>query len=155
MKESSGGFKLYNVIFPVWMLLLVPSVWLVVFPGNFIIDSLVLIAAMCYLKIEDKKAWYKKYIFKIFAFGMISDILGSLFLLLVLYITAWLNIDVITVDGFLYTVPALILAAVMIYVFNYYVTFKKEENPVRRQMSLIFAIVTAPYTFLIPISWIY
>ena len=155
MKESSGGFKLYNVIFPVWMLLLFPAVWLVVFPGNFIIDSLVLIAAMFYLKIEDKKAWYKKHILKIFAFGMISDMIGSLFLLLVLYITGWLGIDVISADGVMYTVPALLLAALLIYVFNYYVTFKKAENPVRRQTSLIFAIVTAPYTFLIPISWMY
>ena len=53
--------KLYNIIFPVWMLWLFPIVWLIVIPGNFIIDSLVLLANMYVLKISNKKEFYKKY----------------------------------------------------------------------------------------------
>lgn len=37
--------KLYNVIFPVWFLWLVPPVILVVALGNFVVDSLVLFLA--------------------------------------------------------------------------------------------------------------
>jgi len=40
--------KLYNILFPLWMLLLFPQAWLIVLPGNFIIDSLVfLISSYC------------------------------------------------------------------------------------------------------------
>ena len=46
---------LYNVIFPFWMLLLIPQVWLIVLPGNFLIDSLVLIISMFALKMDNKK----------------------------------------------------------------------------------------------------
>ena len=33
--------------------------------------------------------------------------------------------------------------------------FKKDDKRTRLCFSLVFAIVTAPYTFLIPISWMY
>ena len=38
-----------------WMILLFPQIWLIVLPGNFIIDSIVLIISMILLKIADKK----------------------------------------------------------------------------------------------------
>ena len=57
--------KLYNVLFPFWMLLLFPQMWLIVLPGNFIIDSLVLLISMAVLKISDKKQWYNQHILKI------------------------------------------------------------------------------------------
>ena len=78
MKKLSGnkkkGTKLYNVLFPLWMLMLFPQVWLIVLPGNFIIDSLVLIISLFVLKISDKKSKYKKYILKIYGFGMLSEV---------------------------------------------------------------------------------
>ncbi len=43
---KNKDIKLYNVIFPFWMILLFPSVWFIVLPGNFIIDSLVLLISM-------------------------------------------------------------------------------------------------------------
>ena len=64
--KNKNSVKLYNVLFPFWMLLLFPQMWLVILPGNFIIDSLVLIIGMSALKIADKKQWYKKHILKIF-----------------------------------------------------------------------------------------
>ena len=60
--------KLYNVLFPIWLLMLFPVCWLFIIPGNFIIDSLVLIISMYALKINDKKQFYKKNILKIFIF---------------------------------------------------------------------------------------
>ena len=58
-------------------------------------------------------------------------------------------------DEWYLTVPALILSAVMIFVLNYYVTFRKVEKVLRLKMAILFAVVTAPYTFLIPSSWLY
>ena len=48
--------RLYNVIFPVWMLVLFPIMWLIVIPANFVVDSLVLIGCMYFLKIDNKKS---------------------------------------------------------------------------------------------------
>ena len=143
--------KLYNVLFPFWMLLLFPQLWLIVLPGNFIIDSLVLLVSLCILKIADKKQWYKKHIVKIFAFGMLSDIIGAAYMLFMMIV-----FEVGRMGDELYlTIPALIISSVLIFVFNYYVTFKKAEKELRFKFALIFAIVTAPYTFLVPSSWLY
>ena len=79
--NKSKQVKLYNVFFPIWMLILMPVVWWAVIPVNFIIDSAVLIGGMYWLKITEKKQFYKKNILKVFGFGMLADIIGSLCLL--------------------------------------------------------------------------
>ena len=140
---------LYNVIFPFWMLYLFPVMWLIIIPSNFLIDSLVLIISMFALKIADKKQFYKKHILKIFAFGMLSDIIGAAFM----FLTVWLEISTMADEWYL-LVPAIILSASAIFLFNYFFTFKKEDKNIRLKLSLIFAIITAPYTFVIPTSWI-
>lgn len=150
MGTNRKGVKLYNVLFPVWMLILFPQVWLIVLPGNFIIDSIVLLISMSALKIADKKKWYKSHILKIFAFGMLSDFIGALFML----VAVVLEISQ-TGDELYFTIPALLLSAFAIYALNYFVTFKKDDKITRHKSSLIFAIATAPYTFLIPLAWIY
>lgn len=143
--------KLYNVLFPFWMILMIPWLWLIVLPGNFIIDSIVLTVSMAILKVADKKQWYKRYIFKIFGFGMIADIIGSAYMLLMMMV-----FEVGTMGDELYlTLPALAISAILIFLFNYFFTFKKTDKSLRLKFSVIFATVTAPYTFLVPSSWIY
>lgn len=150
MNNKKNGVRLHNVLFPFWMLLLFPQVWLIVLPGNFILDSLVLIISMLVLKISEKKQWYKRYILPIYGFGMLSDLMGSAYMLLMVV----LEVGVMGDELYL-TVPALIISAVLIFVLNYFVTFKKIDKALRWKLSLIFAIVTAPYTFLVPSSWLY
>ena len=151
MNPKKNNIKLYNVLFPFWMLLLFPVTWLIVIPGNFLIDSLVLLVSLAVLKIEDKKQWYKRYILKIFAFGMLSDIIGSAYMLLMITV---FDVGHMGDEPYL-TIPGLLIAAVMIFVFNYFVTFRKVEKSLRVKLALIFAVVTAPYTFLVPSSWLY
>ena len=149
--NSQKNVKLYNVLFPFWMLMLFPVAWLVIFPGNFIIDSLVLILFLKILKIEEKKRWYCRYIFKVFAFGMLSDFFGAAYMFLLIA-----KFEVGTMGDELYlTLPALLMSAALIFVLNYFITFRKAERKQRLALSLIFTIVTAPYTFLIPSSWLY
>ena len=151
MNNKKNNIKLYNVLFPFWMLLLFPQVWLIVLPGNFIIDSLVLIISMLVLKISEKKQFYKQHILKIFGFGMLSDIIGSAYMFLLMW-----AFEVGSMGDELYlTLPALFISAVLIFVSNYFVTFKKTDKELRLKLSVIFAIVTAPYTFLVPSSWLY
>ena len=151
MCEKKRDVKLYNVIFPFWMIMLFPITWLVVLPGNFIIDSLVLYIGMKILNIESKKIWYKKHIFKIFCFGLLADAIGAAFML---FMMIGFQIDYGEYEFYL-TISALILSAIFIFIFNYYVTFRKADKNIRLRMALLFAIVTAPYTFLVPMSWMY
>lgn len=151
MNNKNNDVKLYNILFPFWMILLFPQIWLIVLPGNFIIDSIVLIISMFLLKIADKKQWYKRHIIKIFLFGMISDIIGAGYMLLLVIV-----VDVGRTGDELYlTAPALVISSVLIFILNYFITFKKSDKLLRLKLSIIFALVTAPYTFLIPSSWLY
>lgn len=149
--SEKKNVKLYNVLFPFWMLLLFPQVWIIVLPGNFIIDSLVLVISMFILKVADKKQWYKRHIIKIFLFGILSDIIGSAYMFL---LTVAFGIGQMGDELYL-TLPALLISSALIFVLNYFVTFKKEDKLLRLKFALIFAIITAPYTFLIPSSWLY
>lgn len=151
MCSTKNSVKLYNVLFPVWFLILLPQLWLIILPGNFIIDSLVLVVSMYALKVAEKKQWYKQHILKVFLFGMLSDIIGTAYLFLMAFV---FELGIMGDELYL-TGPALLFSAAMIFVFNYFITFKKDDQALRLRFSLIFAIATAPYTFLIPSSWIY
>lgn len=151
MNNKKNDIKLYNVLFPFWMLLLFPKLWLIVLPGNFIIDSLVLIISMFIFKIPYKKQCYKQHILNIYGLGLLSDIIGSAYMLLLM---AAFNVGRMGDELYL-TIPALIISAILIFAFNFFITFKNSEKALRLKMSLIFAIITAPYTFLVPSSWLY
>lgn len=149
MKKSE--IKLYNVLAPIWAVywLALPYAWFLILPGNFIIDSIVLMISMYALKMKDKMRYYWRHIFSVFALGLVCDLLGSACMLLV-------NIAFAShVDGdeLFLTIPGVIITSVLIYVANYYITFRKDEKSVRHKLSLTFAIATAPYLFLIPIAY--
>lgn len=143
--------KLYNVLFPVWMLMLIPTLWLVVLPGNFLIDSIVLLIAMRCLKLEQRKPFYWKHIFVVFGFGLLADVVGAAWMLVCAYVLEWGTYG----DELYLTVPAVLICAVCIFLLNYFVTFRKQDKAVRKKLALTFAIATAPYTFMIPSAWIY
>ena len=143
--------RLNNVLFPFWMLILFPPMWLLILPGNFIIDSLVLLVCMKVLKIEQRFNFYKSTILKIFCIGMFSDIIGSAYMFMMM-----VGFEIGNMGDELYlTLPALFISAILIFVLNYFISFRKCEKLIRLKMSLTFAIATAPYTFLVPSSWLY
>ena len=132
------------------MLMLIPTAWVAVLPINFIVDSLVLIIAAKKIGIFEK-GMYKKHILKVWIFGFVADLIGAAALLGAMYIFE----DVYQGDELIITLPAMLVAAVMIFVLNYRFSFSDIDKRSRLKMALSFAIITAPYTFLIPISWIY
>lgn len=156
MKNTRGCIntrttKLYNVLFPVWMLLFFPQMWLFVLPGNLLIDSLVLFILLLIFKLDNKKQIYKDYIFKVFLFGLLSDVLGSIYMLVLM-----IGLDIGNMGDEIYlTLPALIISSIFIFVLNYFFTFKHLQKRTKLIFSLIFATFTAPYTFLFPSSWLY
>lgn len=164
--------KLYNVIFPIWFLLFFPPVIFITLAGNFIIDSLVLLVCFFVFKLveiqNDLKTFYKKSILKVWLFGFLADIIGAA----VLFITAiggdslglpYKLQSAINYDPFshpiaaIITIFAMLLSSIFIFLFNYNITFKNQiaEKQLRLKVALTIAIVTAPWTFLLPTKWFY
>jgi hypothetical protein len=164
--------KLYDVIFPVWFIWLLPPIILIAFAGNFVIDTIVMLISFKLIKAAEitglsMKELYKKSIIKVWCLGFLADIIGALILLALtsdeipslkipnkiqnaIYMNPFANIW-----AFLIVFACMVIVSIFIYVFNYNITFKKviREKALKVKMSLIFAIVTAPWTFLIPTKW--
>ncbi|MBR5322828.1 MAG: hypothetical protein IKU48_04725 [Clostridia bacterium] len=167
VRENKREVKLYNVMFPIWLLFIFPITWLFVIPANFIIDSLVLLLGMYVLRIKEKVELYKKTILWIFIFGFVADILGGILLLITQfveldgffyeYLTAPIAQNPFdNVYSLAYTCFAVVVSAVLIYVFNRFVSFRKVySKKIKRILSLLLAIITAPYLFLVPTSSLY
>lgn len=163
--------KLNNVIFPVWFLLFMPPVTFITLFGNFIIDSIVVMICFSVFKLSnhiDLKAFYKKNILKVWIFGFLSDILGAIILLYTGILGNFLNLPsgVITginfdpfsnIGALLIVILAMLVSAFFIFIFNYNLTFKKsvEDKKLRFKVAITLAIVTMPWTFLIPTKWFY
>lgn len=159
--------RFYNVIFPVWLLFIFPLSWLLVIPANFAIDSLIVVLWMYILKLDKKMDVYKKHIIWVFIFGFVADIIGGIMLLITQligyeewfyeYITAPVAMNPFdNIYALLFTFCAVILSGVLIYVFNRFISFRKYKDlKSKRIISLMLAVLTAPYLFLLPTSTLY
>jgi hypothetical protein len=163
--------KLYNVIFPIWFLIFFPPVIFVTLIGNFVIDSLVTILCYAVFKLSslrlDLKSFYKNSILKVWIFGFVADILGAVFLFIVSLSGTGIGLPNkfltgINFDPFGYPpallliVLAMLIAAAFILFFNYRFTFRQIENKkLRFKVSLTIALITMPWTFLLPTKWFY
>lgn len=155
--------RVYNVFFPLFLILIFPLSWIVVLPVNFLIDLLVVFLTFKYLKIIEIKENIKKSILKVWVIGFLSDIIGCLLLMPSLLIKEG--------QGYLFTIQqaliknpfnnpvallvvfvAIIIAAVAIYFLNKKFAFSKTNLTVLEihKVSLSLAIFTAPYVLLIP-----
>lgn len=165
--------RLYNVFFPIWLLLLFyPVCWLAVLPVNFGVDLLVIVLTLRALHAEDVKLKAKKSILKVWLFGFVADILGGLVLLSTQFIDlflekhfpaagAWWYENMVNstmfnafenIYAFLWVLMCTAISGALIYLFNMKFCLKKAiTDPVERhKLALSLAIFTAPYTFFIP-----
>ena len=170
--KNKSSIKIYNVIFPIWLLWLFPLTWIIILPGNFIIDSLILLLTLKVLKINDKKNIYKKTILKVWLFGFLSDFIGTLIMLIPVIVENSLPVNFrdwwysnltapVSYNPFdsiysvIWVIVCIIITSCFIYWFNNKVSFKKldiDENS-KKKLALSLAIFTAPYLFLLPTMW--
>lgn len=159
--------KIYNVIFPIWLIFIMPPIILLVLPSNFIIDSLVLIIGLKILKINNFGKVYKKSIFKVWGLGFLADIVGAL----LLFITQFSFNDFLYDNllqpimwnpftsplALIYVLVVVSICGYLIYCGNYHLVFKKSEldDKQKKFVSMLLAIITAPYLFLLPTSLFY
>ncbi|MGE4353580.1 MAG: hypothetical protein AB7D36_05800 [Oscillospiraceae bacterium] len=166
------GEKLYNMIFPVWLLWLIPITWIVVLPANFLLDLAVILSTMKYLKITEIKQKSKSVIFKTWILGFIADFIGTFFMLSVSLIDSKLSLDTAfgkwwyynmnavtyspldNIYSILWTAICVVITALFIYLLNYKICFKKLEieDALKKKLALSLAIFTAPYLFFLPTS---
>ena len=167
IRENTMKIKLYNIIFPIWILFIVPPIILVVLPSNFIIDSLVLIITLKVFKIHNIKEIYIKTIFKIWIFGFFADIIGAIFLLISQFIPGefWYN-NILAplmwnpfenVFSFIYCTFGVLISGMFIYLFNKKIIFKTIDikDNIKKKIAISLTIITAPYLFYLPSKVIY
>ena len=156
MKRKST--TLYNVMFPIWFFFFYPTfLWLIILPVNFGIDSLVLWLSAKKQGIEDRKKLWKQSILWIWMIGFFSDFMGGLACLGLVMITEhWLFSSMhYTLVQFVSGIPGVIIAGVLIYFLNQWLSFRKTDLTKEqiKKTALYLAIFTAPYAMLVPIYW--
>jgi len=174
MKASGGrsSVKLYNVMFPLWMLLLFPTAWLAVLPANFIIDLAILVLGLRALGAPDVKASAKLTILRVWLMGFLADFIGGFLMLLSnllefpgpfgewfyekITIPTALN-PFTSLPAFLYTTLCLVISGLCIYWFNRAYALKRLSLPEeqKRRLALTLALCTAPYLFYFPTTLLY
>lgn len=167
--------KLYNIIFPIWFVWLMPPLIIFALIGNFLIDSAVILISFKIFKSASKtgisnKSLYKKSILKVWGFGFLADIIGTIPLLGLSIFESILPVKIpyeitsaVAYDpfsniwSFIIVLGAVLIAGVFIFLFNYFITFKKtiDDKKLRLRFALTLAIVTLPWTFMIPTKFLY
>ena len=173
MKE---GVKLYSIYFPFYAFILLDYVFfLPMLPINFVVTALVLFLVLRISKVENWKQILKKSIWRVFGVGLLADMVGVLFRFLPLlaeklfrlvgfakaadYLCKYWS-DVVLYNIYMsdivrslgWTVISIIAAGICVFVFNYYLALPKvvEDKKLRKRISLVMAILTAPYSFMNP-----
>lgn len=161
------GVRLYNMILPVWLLWILPPVWLIILPANLLIDTAVLFCALLALRRRDKRHVMKRMWWRIWWRGFAGDAVGVGWLLLGAFSAVWVPgsawaeaVNHVMYDplghpaAFLWTLVGVALSGVCIYAMDR-VTLEWEGELTDREArvtALTLAIVTAPWTFFIPMG---
>ncbi len=166
--------KLYNVLFPVWLLMFFPQILIPVLAGNFLIDSAVVLLVL--RKLRGEWAWneWKRSIFLVWGLGFVSDIAGAFVMLLPLLLSVTLEGSSVypvfeeqllrglmmnpfhSVWSFLWTTLAVGVSGLCIYYFGCHTGFTHTAlaGAEKHRLALVLSIVTAPWLFYVPLAWV-
>lgn len=159
--KPTRDFYLYNVIFPTFLFFYFPPLLGIAAGANLILDAVVLFSALWFFHVKIRRRLVL--LMQLWACGLLADIVGSLFLILVGMSEQWLGNNVSLLDEyFIYSTPqsivffgiSVILSGVLIYRFDLKVLKRRLTLNQSRRIALAFAVITAPYTFLIPTNWL-
>ena len=181
LESKTRDVRLYNVLFPIWLLLLLPTLWLAVLPANFIIDSAVLIITLVVLAKKRGEDGYRPWrdwlrsIWLVWIFGFAADIIAAGFMVLFGYFTpvvsgfespfgVWWDDKILTpastnpfgsIWAVVFVVIAIAFAGLLIYIFDSRIALRRLNvtDRERKCIALTMAIATAPYVMLLPSEW--
>lgn len=157
--------RIYNLLFPIWIIWLFPQVLVFVIPGNLAIDCAVLFITLLALNHQQKGAVVKELWWKFWLLGFAADLVGTAWmflgwLLAVPFEDFWEDtLRYIMHDpfghplAFLWTLAGVALAGVCIYSFDKRAMGSCEllDRRQRHVIALTMAIVTAPWLFFLPL----
>lgn len=159
--------RLYNLLFPIWLLVFIPSwLWLFLIPANFLLDMLAEYLSLRYQKAENRKEVIRKTILPVCLAGFAADFAGSLLLFSLYFIPLTAESEILYAAAYdPFSSPAaaaLIFAAIgisgiCIYLLDRRILKKSgllNEAQVKCT-ALWLAVLTAPYTYLIPSKILY
>jgi len=179
---NRGSTRLCSVVLPVWMLFFMPSVWLIALPINLVINSVVLLITLATLAENRGEAGYKPWgdwlraIVPVWIFGFISDLVAAGFLLFwgmgptllmgdLTTFGAWWGPNVaepITENPFgsifsvLFVLLSIGLGGLLKYFLNKNMSLRLTKSldvPEIKRAALALAVITAPWTMLLPSEW--
>lgn len=149
--------KLYNLIFPMWSIYFCGIIFfpllLVLFPLNFIVDTIVLLLLFRWLKLSNKKELYWDSIGQVWGFGFLADFIASGLLMgISSAVRLPFNEYTMNIGTILFSTVGVVLAGFLIYFFHMKFVWKKigigEEE--KKKIALGMAILTAPYLMYLP-----
>lgn len=158
--------RIYNLILPIWLIAAIPSpLWLIVLPGNLLLDCAVLFITLLALKHARKGAVVKQLWWKLWLLGFAADAVGVVWMFLGLlgaqfFGEPWEN-TVAHIShnafahplAFLWTLVGVVIAGACIYFFDRRAMGSCSLLSEREKhiTALAMAVVTAPYLFFIPV----
>ena len=148
--------KLYNVLFPIWVLYFFPQVWIITLPGNLLIDCAVLLLTLTALRHAGKKAVLRQLWWKFWLLGFLADFIGAAARAGGVWsdITrAFFTTPFRSLPALLFTLAGVALAGICIYFFDRRAMrgCVLLTNREKGHIALTMAVFTAPWTFLIPL----
>ena len=182
LNNRKGEVRLYNMILPPFMLMMfLLKLWFISLVGNFIIDSVMVLIISLIMFRKVSGVFYKKSILKVWLLGFASDFIGVIYLFFIdlaaysagaynyaegdsvfrKYLTganrAFSHCDTSSFWAVVYLASGILVAAIFIFLFNYFVSFRKTELTKKQRIfsSILLAVCTAPYTFLLPADLFY
>lgn len=158
--------KLFNVFFPLWLIVFFPPIILFTLPINFIIDSIVFLLLLKFYNNDNIKEIYKNNILYVWVLGFAADIVGASLLLSSTifdnmitseesykFVTAIMTNPFSNQRAFIFTLIATLISGLLIYIFNIKFNLKEIKN--KKRIALLLAIITAPYFFFFPSELLY
>ncbi len=144
-------FRLYNIIFPFWILYFSPPFIIYAFLGNLIIDSIVILYTIRSKNIFITRKKLFLYILFAFIFGFIADFIGAFIIwLLSIKLNFISGFSLGDVKSFFVYILIIIFTGFLIYEFNYkYTRYIFVNNYHCRRIALRMGIITAPWLFLL------
>ena len=170
----SSEYRVYNLIFPVYGILLFPNpFWIILIPVNYLIDRFVLSLGLkrehVFEERTEQKAFLHHTVWKICIAGFAADFIGaSIIIFRDLYKSFFSQETMQAINYAVYGTPfassaglivfllAVMIAGIFVFLFDRHILIKaglNERTAVR--IAVLMAVITAPYVILIPTNVFY
>ena len=154
--------------YSVWLEWLIPLTWPIVFPVNFLMNLIVLVLTMKYLKIPNRKQNVKAVLLRVWVMNGAANLIGTTIMFIIMQFDFGRNdvwwekvCDAVWNNpwdnfcAFGIVTLCIVLVAFCIFMFNCKWCLEKTDfdDIQRKKVALSLAVFTAPYWFYLPTEW--